>query len=843
MKKWTQKWMGILLAVLLFTSVIPVNEITTQAAAVPSLSLTTKALTGIGSAFTVTIKNLDNTKVKSKVWYTTNKSIITVDSKTGYVTSTGKGTAYVKCKITYKDGTILRPACKVTVKIKATAIDITNTPEDGMDYFVLTKGEVIDFNSALTPSNASDLITYTIDDTNYATVDKKGIVTALKPGLVILTATASLTKAGVSSSLVKDTVKIQIVEKTAGVKTAVLTDTNTLTITFDNAVEESTVLDGTSLSDSVSIKAMTDKKGKTADALGDLTGSLSSDGKVLSIVSENAFNGLYGLHLSDSIKTTGGTALTEYYKNLELYDTKPPYYKNYKIDDTGLVVTLEFSKPMDFSKMAISKVSLVKSNQTAETATLNYLKTKTNYVKSDDNKFLTIDLSDIDTDDQNKTFSVVFSGLKDKNGNYPSNSVITAYVATDTTEKSQAKLKTLTRTGYNTLTATFTRSIKIPGDIELSNGKTIEGEVDKDDKTIVNYTLDATSAKLTGSQKVSIGYWDSYNVKSSDSSAEKYITKTVNFNVSSSGPKLKKNKLTKNDDNDVITYILTLTFDKAVVLPSNSGKFSSKLITLDNDIYSQKDLGYTATVKDEVVTVEFDKKQFDENGTYTITIPEGFVKDKFNNKSVKTTVTVNRSGSIGSELPAPASIEQSSEDPNIIYVNFDNKVDKITAENANNYSIKGAKISKAELVENNSTGATVQLTLKTGSVTVTATFVVTIKGIKGYNNSFTEMNDYETTILLSQNVGPTITNITYEYPDTIILTFDMNIKGTASFSVTQGGKEYAQDFNVDDDTVTITLSDTPVMKKSLKITPTSANNITDEAGNKAVISTKYVTPK
>lgn len=247
-----------------------------------------------------------------------------------------------------------------------------------------------------------------------------------------------------------------------------------MTITFDNAVEESTVLDGTSLSDSVSIKAMTDKKGKTADALGDLTGSLSSDGKVLSIVSENAFNGLYGLHLSDSIKTTGGTALTEYYKNLELYDTKPPYYKNYKIDDTGLVVTLEFSKPMDFSKMAISKVSLVKSNQTAETATLNYLKTKTNYVKSDDNKFLTIDLSDIDTDDQNKTFSVVFSGLKDKNGNYPSNSVITAYVATDTTEKSQAKLKTLTRTGYNTLTATFTRSIKIPGDIELSNGKTIE---------------------------------------------------------------------------------------------------------------------------------------------------------------------------------------------------------------------------------------------------------------------------------------------------------------------------------------------------------------------------------
>ncbi|QHQ61160.1 hypothetical protein Ana3638_10575 [Anaerocolumna sedimenticola] len=140
MKKWMQKWMGILLAVLLFTSVIPVNEIITQAAAAPSLSVTTKALTGIGSAFTLTIKNLDKTKVKSKVWYTTNKSIVTVDSKTGYVTSTGKGTAYIKCKITYKDGTILRPACKVTVQIKATAIDITNIPGDGTDYFVMTTG-------------------------------------------------------------------------------------------------------------------------------------------------------------------------------------------------------------------------------------------------------------------------------------------------------------------------------------------------------------------------------------------------------------------------------------------------------------------------------------------------------------------------------------------------------------------------------------------------------------------------------------------------------------------------------------------------------------------------------
>ncbi|QHQ61161.1 hypothetical protein Ana3638_10580 [Anaerocolumna sedimenticola] len=691
------------------------------------------------------------------------------------------------------------------------------------------------------------MITYTTDNTNCATVDKKGIVTALKPGIINLTATASLTKAGASSSLVKDTVKIQILEKSAGVKSAVLSDTTTLTITFNSAIDESTVLDGDELNDdNVSLKAMTDKDGEMADKLGDLTGKLSSDGKTLTITSENAFNGIYGLHLSDSIKTAGGTALTEYYKELELHDTKAPYFKDYDVDDTGLIVTLTFSEAMDFSKMAVSKVSLVKSSQTAETATLSLLKTKTNYVKSEDNKSLTIDLTGIDEDDQNKTFAVVFSGLKDKAGNYPKSSIITAYVATDTTEKSQAKLKTLTRTGYYTLTATFSRSIKTPGEIVLSNGKTIEGEVDKDDRTIVNFTLDSTSARLTGSQKVSIGYWDSYNVKDSDDSADDYTKKTVNFSVDTDGPELKTYKLTKEEDtkeDDEIKYILTLTYDKTVILTDDSGDFTSRLDTVDDDIYPQKKLSYTATVKDKVVTLELDEDQFNENGTYTITIPVGFVKDKFNNESEKKQITIKRSGSDGTELPAPESIEQSSDDPNVILVNFENKVDKATAEDEDNYSILGVKISKAELVENTSNGATVELTLKEGAIEVSATYAVTIKGIKGYNDSYTAMEEYETTVLLNENEGPSITKVAFEYPDTIVITFNEDIKGTASFSVTQGGNEFAEDFEIDDDTVTITLSDDPEMGKSLKITPTSANNITDEDGNKAVISTKYVTPK
>lgn len=843
MKKRMQKWIGILVTVLLITSLLPGRGEISLAATAPSLSLTSKTLVGIGTAFTLSIKNLDKSKVKSTTWYTTNKSIVTVNPTTGLVTSTGKGTASIKNKIVYKDGTILRPACKVTVKIQATGIDITNTLPEGMNNFIIAVGDSLDFNSVITPSNASDLITYTVDNTNYATVDKKGIVKALKPGIVRLTATASLTKASAPTSVIRDTVNIQIIEKSAGVKSAVLTDTTTLTITFDDAVNGSTILGSSGeLLDSISISALANADGTPAEKLGYLSGALSADGKTLTITSENAFNGNYVLHLSDSILTAGGTALTEYYKTLELVDTKPPYFKSYKVDDTGLMTTIEFNEAMDFTNMAVSKVSLVKSSETADPSTLSLLKTKTNYVKSDDSKSLLIDLTDITPVDQNKTFAVVFSGLKDKAGNYPANSIITAYVATDTTPKAQAKLSNITRTGYYTLTAKFTRAIKIPGEILLSNGKTIEGEVSKDDKTMVNYTLDATSAKLTGSQKVSIGFWDSYNVKTTDTTANNFTDRMVNFTVSTTGPLLRSYKLTTDEKNGVVKYLLTLTYDKALILASDTGKFSSKLVTVNNDIYSQKMLEYTATVKDKTVTVQLDKAQFDENGTYTITVPDGFVKDNFNNDSKKTEVIVNRAGTTGSGLPAPESVIQSADDPNIITVTFENKVDQATAENKNNYTILGVAVAKAELIENNANGATVKLTLNPGAVSVTATYAVIIKGIKGYGNSFTPMEEYETAVFLNENKVPVITKIAYSYPTTVTMTFDEELSGTPDFTVVQNGNNLAENSIIDGNTVYIFLNGVPTRGVSMAIATTISNAMTDASGNKVTVTTRYVTP-
>lgn len=848
MKKCVLKCMALLLAIVLVLPVLPTGvTITASAAAKPSLSLTSKTLVGIGSTFTLNVKNLDTKKVKSAVWTSSNKKVATVASNKGYVTAEGKGTTNIKVKITYTDKKVTTLTCKVAVKIPATAIEITNAQDTDANNnrHVIEVGGEFDFNSVKTPSNASDLITYTIDKTTYATVDKKGIVKGIKPGFVRLTATASLTKAGVSTSAINDIINIEVVDKTARAKNVALTDNTTLTVTFDRPIDASTLI-GTDkkLLNNISITAKTNEKGVVANGLGNLTGVLSDDKKTLTITSSKIFNGLYSIHFSSNIKSTDNVALLDYYKEVEFYDKVAPTFKDWSVDDTGLKVTLTFSEPVDFANLAISSVKLVSAGETALPATISTLSTKSNYVKSEDGKSLTIDLSSISSYDYNKTFAVVMAGLKDTAGNYPSGGFITAYVATDTRPKAQARLINIERTGFNTLTATFTRGIKTAGSVQLSNGEWINGVVDATDNKKVNYTLSSTAALLSGNQKVSVGYWDAYNVTTSDTSANVVQDRYINFATDKSIPVITKSELTTDTTNGVETYILTLTYNKDVSLMSATGTFTSRLITANNDIYSNKLLGYKAIVQGKVVTVILESTMFNEIGNYIITIPQGFVHDAYMNLSVENTVQAQKGGSSSTALPAPRDVKQDPKDASIVYVTFANKLDDASAQNVSNYNILGAVVTKAELVDNTTSGATVKLTLLSGSVTVSTLYPVIITGVEGYHNTYTAITRYDTMLFLNENRGPVLTKTEYTHPNTITLTFDENLFGTPSFQAIQSGSSElnVSSSYIDGNKVIIILNTRPVSGAGVQITATQLNTLADAAGNKTNFTTTWLTP-
>ncbi len=849
MKKYLFKWKAFLLACILLITVLPADAVSVFAAAKPAMSVTSRTLIGVDQEFKLSIKNLTASKVKSTSWSSTNKKVATVSG--GYVTSAGRGTAYIKCRITYKNGTVVTPSCKVTVKIPAKAIEITNAQDDltNNSRQVIAVGDKYDFNSVLTPSNADNYITYTISNTDYATVDKKGIVTGKKPGFVTLTAKANLKKpAGYTNLLddvlvLKDSINLEIVTKTAGVTSVELLDTTTLKVIFDKAIDEKTLIGSNEqLLNNIVITTKSDSNGVIASAVGKLSGSLSSDGKTLTIKTSGYFNGSYGIKFTRNILTKDSEPLMEYYKSLSLYDTTPPAYLDYSVDDTGLVASINFTESMNYTAIKIEDVEQVtKKNDKAKASTITRLGQKSNYKASDDGKSLSIDLSKMSSVDQDKQFKIVFSGLKDRAGNYPDNDRITAYLATDTSPKPQAKLVKLERTDTNTLTATFTRAIKTPGKVLLSNGDMITGVVNEKNTKQVTYTLDSEAAKLTGKQEVSIGYWNSYNVKDSDDSADDYKEVEVNFTIVTSVPELTGHEFYVETDDEPI-YNLILTFDREVDLIEDDGTFEARLVTEDGDVFDDYLIGYSADADDTVVTVILDSDDLEEPGTYTITIPEEFVEDEYGNTNLAETVKVTNTEGSSTALPKPKDIVQSEADASIIYVTFGYQVDEDTAQDTDNYDIEDAEINTAKLIDNSTNGATVELTLEPGSISENGKYNITISGITGYHNTYTEMEKYKTKVTLHENKGPTAEDHDYTYPDKITITFDETLAGTASFQVLQNGVNLVEYCEISGKKVIIILEDKPVMDQAVQIVPTNSNHITDKYGNAAQIETESLVP-
>jgi len=841
MKKRLLKGIALMLAVILVIPTLPVGSgsMIANAATKPTISVSKKTIIGTDTSFTLNVKNAGK-NVKSMFWYTVSKKVATVETtanrSTGKVTTVGKGTTYIKCKITYKNGKISRPACKVTVKIPATRIDISNANDVVNNRHVIAVGESFDFNTTLTPSNANDTTYWSIEDNGKknATLDSStGVVTGITPGLFRLTAVASLTEAGAKTSVINDIINVEIVAKTAKVVSAVVSESTKLTVTFDKAMNSTTILSTSNkLLDSVVVVSMADARGIVANGLGALTGTLSADGKTLTIQSTNAFNGTYGIRLSSSIKTLDGTALEEYNQNIALYDTGKPRYMNSTVDDTGYIVSINFSEAMDFTGLLVTDAKSINAVQAALPTTITMLNMKASYTVSTDKKSLKIDLTSISSVDQNKLFSVVLSNVKDLSGNFPDSYLTTAIFQTDTTPtKPQAQLISVVRTGYNTLTATFSRAIKTTGIAILSNGETLQGAVDKTDATKVNYTLTATAVLLSGTQEVSIAYWNSYNVLPTDTTANTFNKRTVYFVIDKEMPTLLNSVLESVTENGVAAYLLTLTYNKNITLTSPTGYFAAKLKATDGNIYSDKKLMYSAIAKDTKVTLILNQAQIIENGVYTLTIPAGFVIDSYMNMNIAADIQVNKTSAVASNLSAPKSVSQSTVNPNIILVGFDKKLDEISAENLGNYSIAGVTIIAAELIDNSSTGATIQLTMLQGSISATTVYPVTITGIKGYQDSYSVMDKHQAMIPLYENKSPKIAGSAYNYPLTILLTFDEDIKGVSSFKVTQENVVLNSTSVISGRTIIITLSTMPKSNVMMIVTPTQFSTLSDLIGN------------
>lgn len=82
-------------------------------------------------------------------------NVVTINSKTGLVTAKKAGTAFIGCKITRADGTVIRPEAKVIVRNNIIKVDISNLPKDR----TILAGNATDFNRSILDTDAGKKVT------------------------------------------------------------------------------------------------------------------------------------------------------------------------------------------------------------------------------------------------------------------------------------------------------------------------------------------------------------------------------------------------------------------------------------------------------------------------------------------------------------------------------------------------------------------------------------------------------------------------------------------------------------------------------------------------------------
>jgi hypothetical protein len=809
-------------------------------AATPSFKKEEIEISGVGEVYRLEVLNK---KEKSTYqWSSSNSKVAKVSSR-GVITTVNKGFTRIKCRITYASGKTKNLYCDVSVIIPATEIKINYTSEKNGAY-VMMVGESYNFNRTITPSNSSDKTYWSIDASNTEAnpnairIDNSsnGTVTALRRGKVVLVATAAKqsTAKAAEDSYVKDAVIIEVVGASAEVVSAEIINSQKIRVVFGTAIRESTVVNSSgNLSSNIMVAQLDDSSGNTAKDPGILTASLSSDSKTLTITSSNYFQGRYGITFSNSILTTEGKAIYKDYFELNysdgstpedtvedtddtddsdpddsVIDTGAPRVASTVLDDNGMTTIITFTEKMDFSKFKVTDAKALSSASTVQSSTISFLNSESNYNFSSDGKSILINLSGINAEDYNKAFTVAISNITDIAGNELESDSIVVSVHTETALKAQARPISVVRSSYDTITATFSRSIRTPGYVTINNSGYYYGEVDSDNNKKVNYKISAYDATLTGTQTVSIGHWDSYNVILNDTYANEMHDFKVYFITEKVRP-----VLTSYDFNSDLN-ILTLKFSEKVSLNSDKGSLEYTMASYhqDNNIGS---LNYSeASTVDNVIEITLSNITL--YGDYTFTLPEGFVLDNYQNLSNSRKITIYKNGDEeegANKLAEPYSIYQSEVNHSFVYIEFADKLDVTTALDINNYNISGATVEELKLISNTVNGATVRLTLGKGTIAATGDKKISISGLKGYNGSSSQMADYSTQLKLIENKVPELLNIKYDATakNVIVLTFSEQIKGSMLLTVQERstGNSIGNTVTVSGDKVSITLGSIP----------------------------------
>lgn len=276
-KAFIQKLSIAMASALVITAAMPA---TADAAAAMKMNRATKTLylnednmTNTADTYDFSIKN-KGTNYKTKYtfnWYAENDSIVSV-AKGGVVTAKKVGKTTVKCDVIKKSsGKVYKTvSAVVTVKANADKVTIKNAPENNE----MAIGTIFDFNRTMKAENggsATDKTEWIVsadkegkETTDVASVDKNGVVTALKAGKFFITAKTyqSAATKELGYTAISDPVEVTAY---ASITEAKNTSKTKISLTLDTDMSKTLTKDNVVVTNASGVKQVVKSVGFNAD--------------------------------------------------------------------------------------------------------------------------------------------------------------------------------------------------------------------------------------------------------------------------------------------------------------------------------------------------------------------------------------------------------------------------------------------------------------------------------------------------------------------------------------------------------------------------------------------------
>ncbi|GIN39970.1 S-layer homology domain-containing protein [Heyndrickxia oleronia] len=569
---------------------------------------------------------------------------------------------------------------------------------------------------------------------------------------------------------------------------------------------------------------------------GTLTGSLSADGKTLTVTATNVLSKRYDV-VVDNVKTKDEKAVAKYSKmiTIEADKTAPTILGTERISASQ--VKVKFSEPMK----AFDKVTFKYADGSDVTGVSGTIAAGANEV------IFTM----TDAVKENKEIVATFIGAQDQAGNLITPNPATVSFTKGAADGVAPTVSSITQTGAKTFAVKFSEELTTAPTVTI--GGTAAAKVEKDSTDATVYNVTSTNV-LDDAITIAISsFTDLSGEKGTD------VSKVVTFTKDTVAPKVTSSNVVV-DSKDNKEY-LELTFDKDVEL--DSAKVTATGTQVKDYITTSvspaaSDLSYKNEDNKKVVRValaSFLGANDVEGASYKLDLTFSGVKSTFGvaADSAKATLTRGKDGVVSNtDIVKVTKVEQQAADNNKVEVTFDKAVDGATASTAANYKIDGAIVENVTVLPVDKDGNQIAvLNLKEGSNNFTGVRNITISGVKALGSS-KAMDTYNNTVELKENIAPTVTKAVLSANDEIMLTFSEAVTDNTGldFEVLVGGKSQAVAETVDANigstpstTVKVKVKsvDSEKLSKGISLKAlTDTLDITDAAGNKLFVPANIV---